>query len=74
MVSNHTLGSTLVYLFCPDLFEARAILLGRLGKHEAALDIYVNRLHDPAAAERFAPCKGRTHCTNPSAGIVKRPI
>ena len=39
-------------LSLPDLFEARAILLGRLGKHEAALDIYVNRLQDYDAAER----------------------
>ncbi|KAG9051519.1 Vacuolar morphogenesis protein 6 [Tulasnella sp. UAMH 9824] len=36
-------------------FEARAILLGRLGKHEAALDIYVNRLNDYSAAENY--CK-----------------
>ncbi|KAG8910095.1 Vacuolar morphogenesis protein 6, partial [Tulasnella sp. 408] len=34
-----------------SFFEARAILLGRLGKHEAALDIYVNRLNDYSAAE-----------------------
>lgn len=31
--------------------EARAILLGRMGKHEEALKIYVYRLQDYAAAE-----------------------
>lgn len=33
--------------------EARAILLGRMGKHEEALKIYVYRLQDYAAAESF---------------------
>lgn len=41
-----------------DFFEARAILLGRLGKHEAALDIYVNRLNDPSAAEKLVRAAG----------------
>lgn len=31
--------------------EARAILLGRMGKHEEALKIYVYRLQDYSAAE-----------------------
>ncbi len=31
--------------------EARAILLGRMGNHDEALDIYVHRLEDYAAAE-----------------------
>lgn len=34
-----------------DLFEARAILLGRLGNHENALQIYVHRLQDYQSAE-----------------------
>ncbi|KAG8897845.1 Vacuolar morphogenesis protein 6 [Tulasnella sp. 403] len=46
-----------------DLYEARAILLGRLGKNEAALDIYVNRLQDFAAAESY--CK-RVYQTVPN--------
>ena len=33
------------------LYEARAILLGRLGKHESALEVYVYRLHDYIKAE-----------------------
>lgn len=36
-----------------DWFEARALLLGRLGQHEAALGIYINRLHDHAKAEEY---------------------
>ncbi|KAI0303616.1 CNH domain-containing protein [Multifurca ochricompacta] len=36
-----------------DLFEARAILLGRLGRHDSALELYVYRLHDYEKAERY---------------------
>lgn len=34
-----------------DLFEARAILLGRLGRHDQALELYVYRMHDYLKAE-----------------------
>ncbi|KAJ3506301.1 hypothetical protein NMY22_g17296 [Coprinellus aureogranulatus] len=34
-----------------DLFEARAILLGRLGRHDQALELYVYRLQDYLKAE-----------------------
>jgi hypothetical protein len=32
-------------------FEAKAILLGRMGRHENALEIYAYRLHDYLKAE-----------------------
>jgi len=35
------------------MFEARAILLGRLGRHESALDIYVHQLADYVKAEEY---------------------
>lgn len=35
-------------------FEAKAILLGRMGRHENALEIYVYRLHDYLKAEEYA--------------------
>ena len=35
----------------PDLHEARAILLGRLGRHDQALETYVYRLQDFMKAE-----------------------
>ncbi|KAF8637825.1 hypothetical protein AX16_010742 [Volvariella volvacea WC 439] len=38
-----------------DLYEARAILLGRLGRHDQALEIYVYKLHDYLKAEEY--CK-----------------
>ncbi|GAA5982475.1 hypothetical protein JCM5350_000425 [Sporobolomyces pararoseus] len=38
-----------------DLHEVRAILLGRLGRHEGALQIYVYQLEDHATAEQY--CK-----------------
>lgn len=34
-----------------DMFEVRAILLGRLGRHEGALQIYVYQLENYATAE-----------------------
>jgi hypothetical protein len=36
---------------CTDLYEARAILLGRLGRHDQALETYVYRLQNYAKAE-----------------------
>ncbi|KAJ7841376.1 vacuolar sorting protein 39 domain 1-domain-containing protein [Mycena olivaceomarginata] len=36
-----------------DLFEARAILLGRFGRHDQALELYVYRLHDYLKAEQY---------------------
>ncbi|KAI0035408.1 hypothetical protein K488DRAFT_43415 [Vararia minispora EC-137] len=38
-----------------DMFEAKAILLGRLGRHGAALELYVYKLRDYAKAEEY--CK-----------------
>ena len=38
-------------MFWPDLFEARAILLGRLGRHDQALELYVYRMEDYLKAE-----------------------
>ena len=38
----------------PGFFEAKAILLGRMGRHENALEIYVYRLHDYLKAEEYA--------------------
>ena len=40
----HPLPSTL--LPNPDLFEEHALLMGRLGRHEAALAIYAHILKD----------------------------
>lgn len=39
------------------LFEERAILLGKLGRHEQALSIYINIINDiPAAVEYCNIC------------------
>ena len=38
-------------VFSLDLFEERALLLSRLGRHELALAIYAHVLKDPAMAE-----------------------
>jgi len=40
------------------MFEVRAILLGRMGKHQAALEIYVYRLNNFAKAEEYVPTLG----------------
>lgn len=39
------------------MFEARAVLLGRLGRHEAALETYVYRLRDYIKAEEYVADK-----------------
>ncbi|KAG6849265.1 hypothetical protein H0H93_009921 [Arthromyces matolae] len=39
-----------------DLYEARALLLGRLGRHHQALEIYVYQMQDYLKAEEY--CKG----------------
>ena len=36
-----------------DLFEAKAILLGRMGRHDSALEVYVYRLQDFMKAEEY---------------------
>lgn len=36
-----------------DLFEARAILLGRLGRHDQALELYVYRMQHHHKAEEY---------------------
>ena len=38
----------------PHLYEARAIVLGKMGQHRQALDIYVFKLKDPTKAEEQA--------------------
>ncbi|KAF9468180.1 vacuolar sorting protein 39 domain 1-domain-containing protein [Collybia nuda] len=43
------------HLSSTDLFEARAILLGRLSRHDQALELYVYRMHDYLKAEEY--CK-----------------
>ncbi|KAF8501265.1 vacuolar sorting protein 39 domain 1-domain-containing protein [Gautieria morchelliformis] len=50
-----------------DMFEARAVLLGRLGKHEGALEIYVYRLQDYIKAEEY--CKRLYHADPGARGI-----
>ncbi|KAG9105705.1 Vacuolar morphogenesis protein 6 [Ceratobasidium sp. 392] len=45
-----------------DLYEARAILLGKLGNHQGALEIYVKKMQDYTEAEEY--CK-RVYQTEP---------
>ncbi|EJD37691.1 hypothetical protein AURDEDRAFT_116691 [Auricularia subglabra TFB-10046 SS5] len=49
-----------------DLYEAKAILLGRLGRHEGALEIYVYKLQDYIEAEEY--CK-RVHRSSGDSSI-----
>ncbi|GAA5987416.1 hypothetical protein JCM10908_001946 [Rhodotorula pacifica] len=46
-----------------DMHEARALLLGRLGRHEGALQIYVYQLEDHVTAEQY--CK-RVYDSDPT--------
>lgn len=49
-----------------DFCDVRALLLGHLGQHEAALRIYVDRLHNDAKAEEY--CK-KIAATQPDAQV-----
>ncbi|KAI0649291.1 hypothetical protein C8Q79DRAFT_949834 [Trametes meyenii] len=50
-----------------DLFEAKAILLGRLGRHDSALEVYVYRLQDFLKAEEY--CKRVYQPSSPTANV-----
>ncbi|CCL98167.1 uncharacterized protein FIBRA_00161 [Fibroporia radiculosa] len=52
---NHSSLSIIGYKVPIDLFEAKAMLLGRLGRHDSALEVYVYRLRDFLKAEEY--CK-----------------
>jgi len=41
------------FLAIEGLYEERAILLGRIGRHDQALSIYAHKLSDPAKAEEY---------------------
>ncbi|KIJ67051.1 hypothetical protein HYDPIDRAFT_174307 [Hydnomerulius pinastri MD-312] len=49
-----------------DLYEARAILLGRMGRHEHALELYVYKLGDFAKAEEHCKRVSAPSPTTPS--------
>ncbi|KAI0714450.1 hypothetical protein C8T65DRAFT_644360 [Cerioporus squamosus] len=50
-----------------DLFEAKAILLGRLGRHDSALEVYVYRLQDFLKAEEY--CKRVYQPSSPTSNV-----
>ncbi|KAI0635691.1 hypothetical protein C8Q77DRAFT_1277165 [Trametes polyzona] len=50
-----------------DLFEAKAILLGRLGRHDSALEVYAYRLQDFQKAEEY--CKRVYKPNSPTATV-----
>ncbi|KAI0073891.1 hypothetical protein K474DRAFT_1626886 [Panus rudis PR-1116 ss-1] len=50
-----------------DLYEAKAILLGRLGRHDGALETYVHRLQDFHKAEEY--CKRIYDPNGPTSSI-----
>ena len=61
------------------MFEVRAILLGRMGKHQAALEIYVYRLNSFAKAEEYVLTPWVSYQTHGSlSGIadwsIKQPL
>ena len=61
------------------MFEVRAILLGRMGKHQAALEIYVYRLNSFAKAEEYVLTPWvfyQTHCflSGTANWSIKQPL
>lgn len=57
------------HFFRQGLFEERAILLGKLGRHEQALSIYTNILNDVPAAIDY--CNANYQLESPSSREVK---
>ncbi|KIY68727.1 hypothetical protein CYLTODRAFT_436489 [Cylindrobasidium torrendii FP15055 ss-10] len=51
-----------------DLYEARAILLGKLGRHDQALEIYAYSLRDYIKAEEY--CKQYYEAQSPSTNEI----
>lgn len=58
----------------PEMPEARAILLGRLGNHDEALRIYVHRLKDYSAAEASVHFYFPIHSLITSIQLLRRGI
>ncbi|KAK4703357.1 Vam6/Vps39-like protein vacuolar protein sorting-associated protein 39, partial [Phenoliferia sp. Uapishka_3] len=52
-----------------DMYQVRAILLGRLGRHEGALQLYVYQLDDHATAEEYGFYCKRVHESDPTSKI-----
>lgn len=51
--SSYDMSYALSKLDLDDYPEERAIVLGRMGKHHEALNIYVNKLNEPEKAEAY---------------------
>ncbi|KAK0495160.1 hypothetical protein EDD18DRAFT_1170925 [Armillaria luteobubalina] len=65
--SHYSVDHLYGILSSEDLFEARAILLGRLGRHDQALELYAYRLHDYMKAEEY--CKRYHQAESETSGI-----
>jgi hypothetical protein len=55
-----------------DMYQVRAILLGRLGRHEGALQIYVYQLSDHSTAEEYVPLSPLCTPTDSATRYCKR--
>ncbi|XP_031566770.1 vam6/Vps39-like protein [Actinia tenebrosa] len=51
--SKHYQAETLLTHFQESFYYERALLLGRVGRHEEALSIYIHILNDPKLAEEY---------------------
>lgn len=52
--SNHYMAENFpTHLLCDGLFEEAAVVMGKLGRHDEALEIYIRVLGDPSKAERY---------------------
>lgn len=52
----------------PKVYEARAIVLSKMGQHKQALELYVFKIGDPARAEEYC---NQVHLANMTSGGVK---
>lgn len=51
--THYTPETILVHFPFDNLFEERAIILGRLGRHQQAISIYISLLNDIAKATEY---------------------
>lgn len=63
-VSNLAYSSANQHFADPNLYEARAIVLSKMGQNRQALDIYVFKLNDPEKAEECESPKNRFYISS----------
>ncbi|KAG0694684.1 vacuolar sorting protein 39 domain 1-domain-containing protein [Suillus ampliporus] len=73
--TDHYRPDRLYGLLSENLYEARAVLLGRMGRHDHALELYVYKLRDYSKAEDSTsapPNKAAPNLLQPALDLISR--